>query len=47
MGRVLRGGSRNFERGGARLEDGLMCGVRSTPKLGGSGGMPPQENFEK
>ena len=24
----------------------LVYGVRSTPKLVGSGGMPPQDNFE-
>ena len=53
--RTLRGGSRIYKRGGLTQGTNLLGrGVRSTLpsmqsmlELGGSGGMPPQENFEK
>ena len=47
----LRGGSRIYKRGGGGgLTQGtnlLGRGVQSMLELGGSGGMSPQENFEK
>ena len=44
----VRGGSRIYKRGGLTQGTNLLGrDVRSMLELGGSGGMPPQENFEK
>ena len=46
-GSVYRGGSRIYKRGGLTQGTNLLGrGVQSMLELGGSGGMPPQENFE-
>ena len=42
----FRGGSRIYKRGGGLTQGTNLLG-RDVLELGGSGGMPPQENLEK
>ena len=45
---MYRGGSRIYKGGGLTQGTNLLGrGVQSMLELGGSGGMPPQEKFEK